>query len=112
MASESGRVPIGLKELLTIASLIFVAGGAWTLNQFQDQAIAEQSGQITDIQHEQISDDLAQQALALHVESIDEKVAKIDETQQEMQKEQTTMSRELFEQRTWLNSILEEVKKP
>lgn len=112
MTSESTRVPVGLKEILMIASLIFVAGGAWTMNQLQGKALAAQEDKLQVIQDSQIEDEVERQKLSFRVESIDKKVEQIDLTQRDMAKEQTAMSRELFEQRTLLRTILEEVKKP
>lgn len=103
---------MGLKEWVTIAGIVFVAGGGWTLNQFQEKAIAATESDVERLEAHQVTDTLVQQQLSSQMQSIDEKVDKIDLKQETMSTEQTAIRIEQVQQRVMLNSILDAVKQP
>ena len=105
-----------MKTLLTVGGVLLSLGVTWGLFNGRmvraEEKLSEQTELVTGLFTEQQQDNIAQVRLADRVEGIDKKVDKIDGQQATMAVEQTKMSRELFEQRTMLMSILEEVKKP
>lgn len=111
-----GRESVDPKFLWTVASALVLLGIVWgTLKadvSAQGGRLVDQAQQLAVLDEEQDRARLASTILSNKVDVLAGQLSDVQVEQKAQGKEQQTMRQELFEQRTILNTILEEVKKP